>query len=225
MLSHKLFLLAVSALLLSGCATNPAIESLTDSKRNDVIVISQPISHKKTSGLANVVTEYGLLPGIYRPYKENELGAFYLGDGRATWMRSYARPNMPYHLSKGGVWLPTGNKGKVLLFVIGEGHDYQYDGAIGEINAKSMPEVNAKDSVQNSAYAKSRIDQAVNPTTNNAKPNLGSATGNVIGFAIADAIIEASNQAAIGKLFMLDGSDNPEFEKVILDSLRNAGSP
>lgn len=210
----RIFLTLVVSIYLYGCAENPVVSpsSLKYTTKNETIVLSEAISHKVTAGLANITTEFGLLPGKYTSLKEDAHGTFYFGEGLPIWIRSYAQQNMPYSTSKGGFWVPKNDGKSVLIFSVGGEDGAQYSTYENMIIGRS-------DEIQepNMQGAKWLVDSAtIRQQVSNSPIARQQVVGAVLGVAAAAAIVNSELEARKGKLILLNGSGSKEFDIKIM---------
>jgi len=204
-MKFKLIFITFTVLIsLCGCAENPVVSpsSLKDPINAEAIVLSEAISHKVTSGLMDITTEFGLLPGKYIPLKEDTYGTFYFGEGGAIWIRSYAQKNMPYSTSKGGFWVPKNEGKSVLFFSIGgeDGAQYStYDNMIsGRSEEIQLPNMLGMNRFVDSATTRPQV------------------IGSALGVVAASVIVYSEQEARRGKIILLNGSSSKEFDTKIM---------
>lgn len=99
------FLLIVVILLLSGCATPPAIIDLKppQTELEPIILSSKTCTFIKGTSAFMGDANICLLPGVYRLYKENKVGRFYLSDLPSI----YWKQGDTFICTRGGIWMPS----------------------------------------------------------------------------------------------------------------------
>lgn len=192
----RALLVSVSLLLLSGCVSPIATETLDDPTSVSCIHIEDTSFWQEPRGLVGLTWEEGVTAGEYKSEFENSKGTFYRGDGRPVWQRAFDK-EQPKELHQsafvweGGIWLPKKNNEKPKLY-------YYYEAAL--TTAEDIGEYTR-------SYTESAVHQGANAGTT------------VVGSVIGGAIVNAMIQADVGKIFFF-----PEInDEALIGTLKNMG--
>lgn len=181
----------LALLLLSSCSS-PMIapHTLKPSSLDKTIILSKSISYSKTVGLIPERATFGVAPGVYRPEMENDAGVFFRGEGRSVWV-SGQRTGSFISSRSGGIWVPHEMKASPLIYVYFE---------ISPPTSENL----------NTYLLQHEISQQ-----NLSTPVIASATGNALGMAIIDGIINRD----LGKIHFFDSPDDNDFNHLIRSSI------
>ena len=180
------YLVAFTALLLSGCGTSPIITDLRPALASNKFELEQAIIlDAGTAFNAPVGAKYGFFQGTYVAEKENSAGTFYRSPPFSVFSPSV---HGKYVVRTGGIWVPKDKNEKPKMY--------------GYLNFE-WQEVNDFASVLS---AQPRTSQKTY-----VQVNVGPATPvNAVGGAIGGAIVNAVIAGGTGDILMLPNVEDKE---------------
>lgn len=183
-------LLGLASVIAAGCASTTR-EGMVRTERREEIVLAEPVTVSWMAGVGSRRMEVGAAVGRYTAEREDSWGVYYFGEGRPVW-RSMGTIPATYYV--GGIFLPKDEAAKLRIFHVFE----------TERSSRASGQAVQAHVVQAAAAPPPGVSSGA------------AGAGTVIGYALVDAMLEAS----VGQLETLWHVEDPALAAKIRTSVR-----